>query len=175
MKLIFCLTLLQILLACAVAGYPIRELTTRDITEDIESGLVARAASAENLFKRILLDLLKGKGALTDDQLRAKKLKAERQAYKEIGKHHEKIAKHELGPGKHKVDVKYSGEGYTEHHKLAEEKAQKEWKANKNLQQFRHVDVSVKMEPGKKHIIAKYHNGPGSGFGSTHHFFVHRR
>jgi len=181
MKLIFCLTWVQVLLACAVAGYPLggyrtREFATSDLTRELANGLVARDASAENFSRRALLDLLKGnKGALTDDQIRAKKLKEERKAYIEIGKHHEKIAKLEMGPGKHKVDVKYFGGGYAEHHKLAEEKTQKEWKTNKNLQQFRHADVSVTSEPGKEHITAKYHNGPGSAGGSTLHFFVHHK
>jgi hypothetical protein len=93
------------------------------------------------------------KGRPTDDQLRTKKLKEERKAYNQIGKHHEKIAKLELGPGKHKVDVKYFGGGYAEHHKLAEAKAQKEWKANKNLQQFRHVDVRCVTIPFVFHMV----------------------
>ncbi|KAF8970429.1 hypothetical protein BDZ97DRAFT_93445 [Flammula alnicola] len=179
MKLSACISMIPVLTYLAtmgsaypVNGYQLSSLEARELS-DMDNDFTLR--SVDELDIRGLTDIIHkvtGKKELTEEQKQAKIRKLQQKLYKDIGKHHEKVAKIENGPGNHAVNInKYQGS--EDHRKMAEKKTQQEWKTTKNLQQFRHADVSVKEEPGKKHIITRYHNGPGNGFGSTAHFFVH--
>ncbi|CAA7270243.1 unnamed protein product [Cyclocybe aegerita] len=160
--------------AVPISGYESSDLVGRATSSEIDV-VVARALLSDEIFVRGLLDKLRGKKELTPEQQKAKIKKLEQKLNKKIGNHHAKVAKIKAGGTGAKASVT-SYKGDPAHRALAEKKAHQEWKSNKQLQQFPHVDLTVHEEPGKKHIIAKYHEGKGlKGASSTTHFFHHNK
>ncbi|KAJ3496515.1 hypothetical protein NLJ89_g10475 [Agrocybe chaxingu] len=126
--------------AVPISGYESNDLVVRVTSSEIDA-VIARALLSDELFARGLLDKLRGKKELTPEQQRAKIKKLEQKLNKKIGNHHAKVAKIKAGGSSAKATVT-SYKGDPAHRALAEKKAHQEWKSNKQLQQFPHMDLT---------------------------------
>jgi len=147
------------ILAYPVNGYKSTDLNSREIRP--EAGLeIARAFDEEDIYDRGVSDLLQKFKSTKEEKERTKAFKQGHKQYVAIGKGIAATAKKELGKD-YNVKTNFVGQGYTEHGAAAEKVVKEGWHNNKNMQQYRHADISVNVLPsGRKHVTAKFHNGP---------------
>jgi len=184
MKFSYCLSFIPVLafLTTTVLAYPIHGAGSAIEARDDElNDLESRFAFTleDGLFERTILSKGRNllakigigkKKVLSEEQKKAKISKMEKKFNKKAQKHHVAVAKVEHGHTGLTIN-KYSGKD--EHKKLAEQKVHSNYKMFPELHKFGKADVHVNEEPGKLHITAQYHNGPGNSKSSPFHIFHH--
>jgi len=150
-------------LAYPVNGYKPTDLNLRELTPEV-SLQIARAFDEEELYDRNLFSNVvkaaKKFKSTPEEKERRKAFKQGHKQYVATGKDIAATAKKELGKD-YNVKTNFVGPGYAEHGAKAHEVVNKGWHNTKNLQQYRHADINVNVLPsGRKHVTAKFHNGP---------------
>ncbi|PPQ97474.1 hypothetical protein CVT26_002822 [Gymnopilus dilepis] len=176
MKFSPCLSFLPLLATCVstVVAYPLYnskpvELATRADFEDALIGYLQRRE-----LEDALVDYLERRGGNrhsrpTDEERQREKEEKEREKqrhkefredYKQYKANGREIHKEAKSEGRTNVLTSYSGPA--EHKKKAERFAEKEWKSNKNLQQFTHAEITMSEDRnGGPLTQVRYHKKDG--------------
>ncbi|KDR70663.1 hypothetical protein GALMADRAFT_214406 [Galerina marginata CBS 339.88] len=155
------------------------DLSARDIPVDVAIAVVARALEEGEIDARGLGSLVnvvkKFRKATPEEKERRKAFVAGHKEYVKTGKEIAAQAKKESGGGaNYNVKTQYHGPGYAEHGAKAEKLVKAGWHAHKNLQQYKHADISVQqLAGGRKMATARFHNGPGTQMSgvNVHHMW----
>jgi len=159
--------------------YGSNDLSTRDIPVDVAIAVVARALEEGEIDARglgsIVSAVKKFRKETPEEKEHRKEFLAGHKQYVQTGKQIAAQAKKESGGGKnYNVKTQYHGPGYAQHGAKAEHLVKEGWHAHKNLQQFKHADISVKeLASGRKMATARFHNGPGTEMSgvNVHHMW----